>query len=349
MLFVLWRGAPHRVTRDLDLLSFGDPDPRAVTATLRDVCTVVVEDDGLVFPPASVQAREIKPGDRYRGVRVTLRAMLGTARLDLRVDVGFGDAVAPAPVRATFPSILGQSPALLRVYPREAVMAEKVEAILSRGLLNSRLKDYFDPLFLAERFSFEGEALLASVRATLTRRATPLPEGVPEGLSRSYATDRTKQSMWAAFLRKSGITSETRGLPEVIDSVSRFVLPVLDAAGARSAGRDPPPVVRHDDPSNHGAESDLARVHSPSQRAHPRAEIRMAKRQMRRKKSFPETPTCNCVLLCDDVVSSAKGKRRAERRGESLAAINRRISANWPAIIEAAKRNTKRLTGRESL
>jgi predicted nucleotidyltransferase component of viral defense system len=230
MLFVVWRGALHRATRDLDLLGFGDPAPTAVEEAMRELCAVVVDDDGLVFDPASVRAEAIRPEEEYGGVRVTLRAMLGTAKLDLQVDVGFGDAITPAAVETSFPSILGQKPALIKAYPRETVVAEKIEAIVSRGLLNSRLKDYYDLLFLAESYAFKGTELVDAVRATLGRRKTAVPSGIPEGLSQAYASDPIKQSMWSVLIKKSGLVTEKHSLPEVVGEVSKFVLPVLEAA-----------------------------------------------------------------------------------------------------------------------
>jgi hypothetical protein len=111
VLFTLWEGAPHRPTRDVDFLGWGDPSPGAVADLFRAVCGAEVEPDGLAFSAESVAAESIRDRQEYGGVRLTMVAMLGSARVPLQVDVGFGDAVTPAPEVATFPTLLPDFPA----------------------------------------------------------------------------------------------------------------------------------------------------------------------------------------------------------------------------------------------
>lgn len=125
MLFVAWEGMPHRVTRDIDLLGFGDDSLERMTAVMREVAATAVEDDGLIFDVESVQAAEIRTIQDYGGVRVSAVATLGKARIRLQVDVGFGDAVTPGPEDIEFPTLIDLPRARLRAYPVETVVTEK--------------------------------------------------------------------------------------------------------------------------------------------------------------------------------------------------------------------------------
>jgi hypothetical protein len=121
MLFTVWSGHPHRATQDLDLLGYGPSDLDRLAQIFREVLVVAVEDDGMLFDPTSVVAARIKEDANYEGVRVQLRAKLGTAALALQIDIGFGDAITPAPLAANFPGLLDSPTPRLRVYPRETV------------------------------------------------------------------------------------------------------------------------------------------------------------------------------------------------------------------------------------
>lgn len=230
MLFTVWEGDLHRPTQDVDFLGFGDHSLERLTAVFRELCTTSVEDDGLVFDPDSIRAEAIRAIDEYGGVRIALDAKLGTAVIRVQVDVGLGDAVTPGPTDAAYPTLLEFSAPVIRVYPRETVVAEKVQAIVKFGLINTRYKDYYDLDYLAHTFDFDGPTLSAALTATFDRRNTPLPADVPIGLTDSFASDLHKNSQWAAFGRRLGIEPRLSALPEVIHRVSCLVMPPLRAA-----------------------------------------------------------------------------------------------------------------------
>jgi predicted nucleotidyltransferase component of viral defense system len=138
MLFVVWTGAVYRPTRDLDLLGRGESDIARLQETFRRVCGVAVEDDGISFLD-TIRGERIRDEEEYEGVRLTLTAALGQARITVQVDVGFGDAVYPAPAKADFPTLLGHAAPRLRVYPREAAIAEKFHIMATLGMGNSRM------------------------------------------------------------------------------------------------------------------------------------------------------------------------------------------------------------------
>ena len=222
LLFALWFDQPHRPTRDADLLGFGPPDPDRLRAVITELCAIDCDDD-LRFDVSSIQVLPIRQEAAYEGLRARLVAILGGARCHVQWDVGFGDAVTPAPVDVDYPVLLEDMPApRLRVYPRETVVAEKLEAIATLGIANSRMKDYFDLLALLREQAMESATLADAIRATFQRRGTAPPEGVPFGLTDAFATDAQKQSQWAAFLRRNRLTAPA--LPAVVAELRAFFI-----------------------------------------------------------------------------------------------------------------------------
>ncbi|MDP9175716.1 MAG: nucleotidyl transferase AbiEii/AbiGii toxin family protein [Planctomycetota bacterium] len=233
MLFVIWEGSPHRPTQDVDLLGFGDRSPDRIASVFRELCETAVEDDGIIFAAKTVEAEEIRTTDEYGGVRVRFTASLGGAVIRVQADIGFGDAITPASPESNYPTLLPNQPAPhLRVYPRETVVAEKLEAIAKLGMLNTQFKDYYDLRYLAERFEFDGPVLIEAIAATFERRGTPLPPALPAGLGVAFATDPVKQTQWAAFRRRQP-EQTLRDLPDVIAEIKNFIEPPLLATTRR--------------------------------------------------------------------------------------------------------------------
>lgn len=230
LLFDLWFDVPHRPTHDVDFLGFGSAENPHLEALFREVCQIEV-DDGIVFQPDSVKAAEIRKEANYAGVRVTLMGLLDGARCPVQLDIGFGDAVVPGPEEVHYPVILGEmAEPHLRVYPRYTVVAEKLEALTSLGMLNSRMKDYFDLWILARHSDFDGAVLSKAIRATFERRRTAIPSGVPIGLTDEFTQDVQKEKQWQAFLRKNAL--DKTPLATVVGDLRNFLLPVLAAIAA---------------------------------------------------------------------------------------------------------------------
>lgn len=227
-LFALWIDAPHRPTRDIDLLGSGANQPADLLPIFRDVCELSpVVADGLVFHADSVQAGLIREEQEYEGVRVTLLATLGNARIALQIDVGFGDATYPKPEVIALPSSLGLPTGTWRAYRRETVVAEKFHAMVVLGMGNSRMKDFFDVWTLQQRFAFDGTVLGEAIRRTFERRKTPMPANPPLALTATFATDRPKHVQWQAFLARNQLVAPE--LTVVIEVLATFVMPVLNS------------------------------------------------------------------------------------------------------------------------
>ena len=228
MLFATWVAAPFRPTRDLDLLGYGENSPEAIREAFREICGQMVADDGVVFDVAGIEATPIREDLEYGGVRIRTRATIAVARIPIQVDVGFGDAITPGPIEIDFPVLLDAPAPHLRAYPIETVVAEKFHALVTRGITNSRLKDFYDLWLITETFELERGPLATAVLQTFARRATALPQGKPTAFTESYAAAWDGQ--WRAFLTRERMTTAPAHLASVLPDLERFLLPLLETA-----------------------------------------------------------------------------------------------------------------------
>jgi predicted nucleotidyltransferase component of viral defense system len=196
LLLTTWFDEPHRATRDLDLLGFGDPSDDALLAVFRDVMTIAA-DDGVSFDTAKLKIRPIREDLEYGGSRLNTTATLSGARISIVIDVGFGDAIESGAEDIDLPVLLDMPSPHLRAYPLETVIAEKLHAMVALGMANSRMKDWM----LTRTFALDPGRLRRAIDATFARRSTPLLSSVPEGLSEAFAANAGKQAQWQAFAR----------------------------------------------------------------------------------------------------------------------------------------------------
>jgi hypothetical protein len=201
MLLRVWSDQPYRATRDLDLLRMGDGSFEAIRAE-----------------------------DEYAGTRATLPARCGTARLSLQIDMGHGDSVWPAPRACVYPALLDFPAPQVLAYPRESVVAEKLEALVVLGDRNSRIKDFFDLHHLASQFEFDRETPVEAVGRTFARRRTTIPVEPPIGLTPAYWDNPSRPAQVRAFARRAGLAISGDPARDLAGVLSAFLLPVLEDA-----------------------------------------------------------------------------------------------------------------------
>jgi predicted nucleotidyltransferase component of viral defense system len=227
-LFRIWAGNDYRPTRDVDLLRFGSPDIPELERIFREVCQIQPDDqDGIVFIAESVKGEEIREDNEYDGVRIKLEFRIGRTGEHMQIDIGFGDAVNPPAQEIVFPSILKMSAPKLRAYSHETVVAEKVEAMVSLGYANSRMKDFYDVYQLSNRFDFDGELLAGTIRATFQRRGTGIPDELPVAFTKDFYDDPVKITQWNAFIRRNAL--EDIKLSLVVEAIRKFIAPIFKA------------------------------------------------------------------------------------------------------------------------
>lgn len=234
LMFMAWRAPTTRPTKDIDLLGRMENSVEAVTGVVGEVCQQEVEPDGVVFDASTARGRVIKEDADYEGVRVSFLGKLQNARITMQIDVGFGDVIVPGAALTEYPTILELPPPKLHGYTRETTVAEKFEAMVKLGQLNSRIRDFFDIWLLSRQFDFDGPTLAKAIQTTFSRRGTPLSEK-PGASIITFASDPTKQTQWRGFLRKSRLEFAPPDLAQVVQAIAEFLGPVADAVHGRTS------------------------------------------------------------------------------------------------------------------
>ena len=228
MLLRVWSDQPYRATGDLDLLRRGDGTPDAIRDDLRAIATTPVEPDGATFDGGRIRLEPIRAEDEYAGTRATLPARSGKARLMLQIDMGLGDAVWPPAQACIYPTLLEFPAPEVLAYPREAVIAEKLEAMVVLGDRNSRIKDFFDLHHLASRFEFDRATLAEAVSRTFERRRTPIPAEDPIGLTPLYWQNPSRPAQVRAFARRAHLDVPSNPEADLLRLLQAFLVPLLE-------------------------------------------------------------------------------------------------------------------------
>ncbi len=221
-----WRSPQFRPTMDIDMLCRTSNEEADIVSHVLDVMSAEVDPDGLLFFPESIISERITEDAEYKGVRIQFLAKLDTIRLNMQVDVGFGDVIFPGPGEFALPTILESPEPLLLCYSRESAIAEKFEAMVKFRELNSRMKDFYDIWLLSRQFDFEGEKLTEAIRLTFDRRGTYLPDEI---VAFSGGFIDAKQIQWKAFKRKLKQEYVPAAFEDVVTEVKTFLGPLASA------------------------------------------------------------------------------------------------------------------------
>lgn len=222
-----------RPTDDVDFNGFdGDGDVRTLEETLRRVLSMPVEDDGVDFKLETMQISKDRTGV-VPGGKVSIVAFVGSARANVRVDVGFGNPITPTARRMEIPTILeGMAPRpVIAAYPLETVVAEKLHAMVEFGMINTRIKDYYDVWMLLRLHLFSGNDLAEAIKNTFEHQRRAVPERI-EGLTEDFATNN--EPVWRRFLSKVAPDLDV-SLADTIKEIDAFLSPVLARVRGQSA------------------------------------------------------------------------------------------------------------------
>lgn len=228
LMLRVWGTPTARPTMDIDLLGRLANQIEHIVEVIQSICRQEVEEDGMTFDAGSVEAHRIAEDAEYEGVRATFSAHLGNARLPMQIDIGFGDVVVPGPMPLVYPTLLDLPAPNLNGYPRETAIAEKFQAMARLGLINSRMKDYFDIYTLSRQFDFDGPPLAEAIRRTFAHRDTDILDS-PVALSEQFASDSNKGKQWVAFARKLRTDSVPQDLRVIVTQISAFLTPITSA------------------------------------------------------------------------------------------------------------------------
>jgi hypothetical protein len=234
-LFAIW-GTVYRPTRDIDFTGYGSSEQADVIRDFREICDTPDEVDGLVFDTASITATPIRDGSDYEGFRIRIRARVGESDIAVQIDVGFGNAIVPGPEETEVRTLLGDPPPRILAYPRESVVAEKLNAMVMLGERNSRYKDFYDLHALANAFDFDKDTLVRAVRATFERRRTPLVAALPAPLRPSFYVSADRLTQWRTYVTRNVLTGAPTDFQAVGELLTRFLQPVWEQLLAEDAG-----------------------------------------------------------------------------------------------------------------
>ena len=236
LMLTVWKAPVSRPTRDMDFLGRIDNDIGAIAEAVSDVCSTEVEPDGLEFNQDTIEAERIAEDADYEGVRVLFQGNLGNARISMQFDVGFGDMVVPRPTKFQYPTIIEMPSPALTGYSMESTIAEKFEAMVKLGALNSRMKDFFDISLLSQLFEFSGKTLASAISATFETRDTDISL-YSSVFSGDLVADKSTATQWRAFLRRTAIERAPSEFSTVVEQISVFLEPPAETVANGTAFR----------------------------------------------------------------------------------------------------------------
>ena len=225
LMFSAWCGPASRPTMDIDLLGKIDNRLEVISAAIKDACLMAVEADGISFNAETVEAVRITEDAEYEGVRIRVHGRLGNARVSVQIDIGFGDVIVPNPSTVSYPAILDFPAPELKGYTMESTIAEKFQAMVKLGVLNSRMKDFYDIWVLSRTFDFKGEILAEAVEKTFEKRNTPVNMNTAI-FDPSFGKDGNKNVQWQSFISKTKLTNAPESFEEAIAVVKLFLEPL---------------------------------------------------------------------------------------------------------------------------
>lgn len=226
LMLRVWKSPELRPTMDIDMLGRTNNDETNIISQITEILNVEVEADGLNFDIESIQSERIKEDADYQGVRIRFHGRLDSAKINMQIDIGFGDVVHPCPEEYDLPTMLDFTAPRLLCYSKESAIAEKLEAMIKLGTLNSRMKDFFDIWLLSRQFNFNGNQLLKAIQLTFKHRNTELPDNI---IAFQTAFILEKQVQWQAFCRRINQEHLPTDLSVIIVQITIFLNPIIAA------------------------------------------------------------------------------------------------------------------------
>ncbi|CAN5581632.1 nucleotidyl transferase AbiEii/AbiGii toxin family protein [soil metagenome] len=231
MMLRVWKASDIRPTMDIDLLGRTANEIQSIVDKVKEIIEVRVEPAGLSFDATSITGELITEDADYEGVRINFEGSLGNAKIPMQIDIGFGDIIYPDPTNTELPVMLDFPNPTLLCYSRESSIAEKLQAMIKLGEVNSRMKDFFDIWKLSRQFDFSGEIIAEAVRLTLKHRHTEIPNEI---VAFSERFMEVKQIQWTAFHKRINQPSVPSSFKEIVNQIEIFITPISKAVTANS-------------------------------------------------------------------------------------------------------------------
>ncbi len=223
-LYAMFDGEFSRATSDIDLLGTSIENSIDSINGIFEHIFKLNTSDAIVFDLSTLEIKAITEFKEYSDVNVSVFAMLDRTKVPVSIDIGFGDVVYPKKHLMEFPTLLDMETAKIYAYSLETVIAEKLEAIVSLGYVNSRYKDFYDIYLLSRSFNFEGKELAQAIKITFEHGKTSLDDIV--AFESDFARDRTRVLRWNSFIKKKHAMVQVE-FSEVIRAIKSFLEPVI--------------------------------------------------------------------------------------------------------------------------
>jgi len=232
----LYQGDFSRGTADVDLLGQHiSNDLETIRKAFLDVFKFEYPDDGVVFDTATLKAERITEFKKYAGINVSINGYLDRTKLPVCIDIGFGDVIYPNQVEMEYPTLLDYKAPMIQAYSVDSVIAEKFEAIVSLGKVNSRMKDFYDIYALSGSFDFKGEILQEAVKETFINRKTKFDTIL--AFEPGFALDPYRKRLWTSFLKAKKIKLPLE-FDRVVMNIMSFLTPIIKTIKAESQFND---------------------------------------------------------------------------------------------------------------
>lgn len=201
-------GVAHRSTMDIDTsmknLNLSAEDALRVVNQVKDIDL----DDGVSFEVKDVS--NIMDEMEYPGIRVTMNANVGRLITPLKIDISTGDVITPRAIEFNYDLLLEDRSISLWSYNLETILAEKLQTVLARGILNTRMKDFYDIRMLLDTYEDKvNKAVLKDAfAATCKKRGTDHLQEQAEEIIKIIEADEQLQVLWRAYQKKYSYAAE---------------------------------------------------------------------------------------------------------------------------------------------
>ena len=216
-----------RVTVDVDFLLRKIPNtPEQLKSVLEEIIAVETGNDFVTFEIKDVAP--IAVAKKYAGIGASVVARIKNTKTPFSIDFGIGDVIVPKQEKRKIPTQLTDFDApTVNTYSVETTIAEKIDAILSLMEFSSRMKDYYDIYYIANKFDFDGKVLTEALKKTFANREHSFTVEQCEQVI-GFADDDAMQKKWKAFVRK--IDAKTDDYSTVLNTIKAFLAESFAAA-----------------------------------------------------------------------------------------------------------------------
>lgn len=225
LLLVSHNISRYRPTRDVDFLG------KTVSNKLEDCKNIISEivkidaKDGIVFDDEKIKAELITEDSDNNGIRISVPYKMDTIIGNLSIDIGYGDKIVDGPVELDYPPLIDLPSPKLMVYSLESSIAEKFEAIVKLNFQTSRMKDFYDIIFIAGSKSFQSRSLKKALETTFKTRETEL-SGRKVIYEEEFKNDKTKQVQWNSFITKNKLDADSE-FKQIVEKLKIFIEPLF--------------------------------------------------------------------------------------------------------------------------